>query len=56
YLKRNFERLEVNFGCTGGQHRSVFAADSLAKHLQEKFSVHVALHHLVQEEKNWVNG
>lgn len=56
YLKRNFERLEVNFGCTGGQHRSVFAADSLAKHLQEKFSVHVALHHLVQEEKNRVNG
>ncbi|HTN05431.1 RapZ C-terminal domain-containing protein [Agriterribacter sp.] len=56
YIKRNFESLVVNFGCTGGQHRSVFAADSLAKHLQEKFGVKVALHHLVQEEKNWVNG
>ncbi len=56
YIKRNFESLAVSFGCTGGQHRSVFAADSLAKHLQEKFGVKVALHHLVQEEKNWVNG
>ena len=56
YIKRNFENLVVNFGCTGGQHRSVFAADSLAGHLKEKFGVKVALHHLVQEEKNWVNG
>ncbi|HRN57448.1 MAG TPA: RNase adapter RapZ, partial [Agriterribacter sp.] len=55
YIKRGFESLTVNFGCTGGQHRSVFAADSLFKHLQEKFGVKVALHHLVQEEKNWVN-
>lgn len=55
YIKRNFKSLEVNFGCTGGQHRSVFAADSLAKHLQEKFNVQVELHHLVQEEKDWVN-
>lgn len=55
YIKRNFESLVVNFGCTGGQHRSVFAADSLAKHLEEKFGVKIALHHLVQEGKNWVN-
>ncbi len=56
YLKRNFQSLVVSFGCTGGQHRSVFAADSLATHLQEKFGVKVALHHLVQEERNWANG
>ena len=55
YLKRNFENLQINFGCTGGQHRSVFAADSLAKHLQQKFGCNVTVKHIVQEEKNWVN-
>src|SRR5690606_2722285 len=56
YLRRNFQSLVVSFGCTGGQHRSVFAADSLAKHLQEKFGVKVAVRHLIQDAKNWVNG
>ncbi len=55
YIKRNFQSLMVNFGCTGGQHRSVFAADQMAKHLQEKFGVKTELHHLVQEQKNWIN-
>lgn len=55
YIKRNFNSLVVNFGCTGGQHRSVFAADSLAKHLEEKFDVKVILRHLVQDGKNWQN-
>ena len=55
YIRRGFESLVINFGCTGGQHRSVFAADSVAKHLQEKFGVKVALHHIEQESKNWIN-
>lgn len=55
YLKRGFDSLMVSFGCTGGQHRSVYAADSLAKHLEEKFGCKVELKHVVQEEKNWVN-
>jgi aminoglycoside/choline kinase family phosphotransferase len=55
YLQRDFESLMVSFGCTGGQHRSVFAADNLAKHLQQKFGVHVKVCHIVQEEKNWEN-
>ena len=55
YIKRGFESLVVNFGCTGGQHRSVFAADSLVRHLKEKFGVKVLLHHTVQDAKNWVN-
>lgn len=55
YIKRDFESLQVNFGCTGGQHRSVFAADSLAKHLQQKFGVKVKVKHIIQEAKNWQN-
>lgn len=56
YIKRRFESLSINFGCTGGQHRSVFAADSIATHLREKFGVNVVLHHIEQESKNWING
>lgn len=55
YLQRDFESLMVSFGCTGGQHRSVFAADSLATHLKQKFGCRIELRHWVQEEKNWVN-
>ena len=55
YIERDFSSLMVNFGCTGGQHRSVFAADSLAKHLEEKYNVSVVLHHIEQEKKGWVN-
>lgn len=55
YIKRGFESLTVGFGCTGGQHRSVYAADALARHLRNKFKVKVELKHLVQDEKNWIN-
>ena len=55
YIKRGFDSLSVNFGCTGGQHRSVYAADALARHLRNKFHVKVDLHHVEQEAKNWIN-
>ena len=55
YIKRDFENLSVSFGCTGGQHRSVYAADALARHLKNKFKVKIELKHLVQDEKNWIN-
>jgi aminoglycoside/choline kinase family phosphotransferase len=55
YIKRGFESLVVSFGCTGGQHRSVYAADALSRHLKNKFRVRVVLHHREQEAKNWVN-
>jgi aminoglycoside/choline kinase family phosphotransferase len=55
YIKRGFENLAVNFGCTGGQHRSVFAAQSLAQHLKEKFGLQPEVYHLEQEAKNWIN-
>jgi RNase adaptor protein for sRNA GlmZ degradation len=56
YIRRGFESLSVSFGCTGGQHRSVYAADALARHLRNKFKVKVEVKHIEQEEKNWVNG
>ena len=48
YLKRNFENLIISFGCTGGQHRSVYAADELARHLRNKYKVKIILHHREQ--------
>ncbi|HEY4153938.1 MAG TPA: RNase adapter RapZ, partial [Puia sp.] len=56
YINRGFKSLMVNFGCTGGQHRSVYAADALARHLKNKFGVNIGIHHVEQELKNWENG
>jgi aminoglycoside/choline kinase family phosphotransferase len=52
YIKRGFENLSINFGCTGGQHRSVYAAEALARHLRNKFKVKINLSHTNKE--NWV--
>ena len=49
YLKRGFTDLSVGFGCTGGQHRSVYSAEHLARHIKEKFpQVVVSLCHREQ--------
>jgi aminoglycoside/choline kinase family phosphotransferase len=48
YIRRGFESLAINFGCTGGQHRSVYAADEAARHLRNKFKVKILLHHREQ--------
>ena len=45
FLERDFTHLQVAFGCTGGQHRSVYCAEHLAKHLKEKFDVQIQLIH-----------
>jgi hypothetical protein len=55
YIRRGFSSLHINFGCTGGQHRSVYAADALARHLRNKFGVKIELKHLVQDAKGWIN-
>lgn len=55
YIKRDFESLMISFGCTGGQHRSVYAADAMARHLRNKFKVKIELLHIEQEAKKWIN-
>ena len=48
YKDRGFTSLMVSFGCTGGQHRSVYAAEKMAEHINEKFGVEVRLIHREQ--------
>ena len=45
FLERGFDHLQVAFGCTGGQHRSVYCAEHLAAHLKEKYNVQIELIH-----------
>ncbi|MFZ1527307.1 MAG: RNase adapter RapZ [Ferruginibacter sp.] len=54
YIKRGFASLMINFGCTGGQHRSVYAAEALARHLKNKFKVKINLTHTNKE--NWLRS
>ena len=48
FQQRGFTHLQVSFGCTGGQHRSVYSAQHVAEHIHEKFGVEVRICHREQ--------
>lgn len=49
YMERGFTNLMVCFGCTGGQHRSVYGAQHMAEHIHKKFNIKVELIHREQD-------
>ncbi len=52
YLERGFSHLQAAFGCTGGQHRSVYCAEQLAHRLHEQYpEIHILVHHREQKVK-----
>ena len=56
YIKRGFTHLMFSFGCTGGQHRSVYSAQHLAEHIAKKFGVEVELIHREQNVRRLFNA
>ncbi len=53
YLARGFENLQINFGCTGGQHRSVYSAIKISEFIKEKYpEVEVVINHDEQPQLN----
>ncbi len=55
YRQRGFSNLIVSFGCTGGQHRSVYLAEHLAEHLRGTKGVDVKVRHMQLEKLGWEN-
>jgi aminoglycoside/choline kinase family phosphotransferase len=54
YQDRNFSDLSINFGCTGGQHRSVFMTESINHFLKNNFNLNIELKHT--QKKNWLTS
>lgn len=55
YIQRGFTSLMFSFGCTGGQHRSVYSAQHLAEHIHRKFGIEVHVTHREQGIRKVLN-
>lgn len=51
YILRNFTNLQISFGCTGGQHRSVYCAEKLGEYLKSKYQINIEVEHT--NKANW---
>ncbi|MBQ4376627.1 MAG: phosphotransferase [Bacteroidales bacterium] len=52
YQERHFAHLMVSFGCTGGQHRSVYCAEQLSQRISKHFDCNIVLRHIEQDPQN----
>lgn len=55
FIERGFTHLQVSFGCTGGQHRSVYCAEHTARRLHAKYGVRIRLIHRERGIDKWLN-
>ncbi len=56
YLERGFSHIQLCFGCTGGQHRSVYCAEHAASHVAHKYGIRINVNHIMQNVKYTING
>jgi RNase adaptor protein for sRNA GlmZ degradation len=52
YISRNFEHLQLNFGCTGGQHRSVYCAEKISQKISQNFNLQIITNHREENLKD----
>lgn len=51
YIERKFDNLAISFGCTGGQHRSVYSAEKIKEMIEEDYNIKISLSH--ENSNNW---